>query len=338
LGAVNQTSTANIGRRPLQIARAFARAVRQRVGWDTLGVVFSISLVAAACVALVYLLRDVDIGKVGAALSATPISSVVVAGVLAAASYFTLTFYDFFALRTIGRTHIPYRVAAFTGLLSYTIGHNVGATVFTGGLVRFRIYKTWGLDLIDIARIAFITGLTFWLGNGVALGVGIAYAPEAASAINQLLLWLNRGLAVGTLAAIAGYLLWLMPQPRVIGRNGWKVTLPSAPLTLLQIGIGIADLGFAALAMYVLISAYTPVDLLAAVMAYVLAALLGFASHAPGGLGVIDAAILLALPQVEKEQLLAALLIFRCLYFLAPFCLAVIAFGARELWLSAASR
>ena len=60
---MNRTSTASIGWRPLQIARAFARAVRQRVGRDTLGVVFSISLVAAACVALVHLLRDVDIGK-----------------------------------------------------------------------------------------------------------------------------------------------------------------------------------------------------------------------------------------------------------------------------------
>jgi len=52
--------------------------------------------------------------------------------------------------------------------------------------------------------------------------------------------------------------------------------------------------------------------------------LLGFASHAPGGLGVFDAAILLALPQVGKEQLLAAVVIFRCLYYLVPFCLAVL--------------
>jgi uncharacterized membrane protein YbhN (UPF0104 family) len=93
-----------------------------------------------------------------------------------------------------------------------------------------------------------------------------------------------------------------------------------------------ADLGLAALAMYVLISAYAPVDIVSALVAYVLGALLGFASHAPGNLGVFEAAMLLALPQIEKEQLLASLLIFRCLYFLLPFALAIAAFGAREMW------
>ena len=85
--------------------------------------------------------------------------------------------------------------------------------------------------------------------------------------------------------------------------------------------------------MYVLISAYAPVDLVSATVAYMFGALLGFASHAPGNLGVFDAAMLLALPQVEKEQLLAALLIFRCLYFLIPFALALTLFGVRELGL-----
>jgi uncharacterized membrane protein YbhN (UPF0104 family) len=67
---------------------------------------------------------------------------------------------------------------------------------------------------------------------------------------------------------------------------------------------------------------------------FVFAALLGFVSHAPGSLGVFDAALLVGLPQVGKEQLLAALLIFRLLYFVVPFCLAIAALGLRELWLA----
>src|SRR5262249_55430502 len=149
----------------------------------------------------------------------------------------------------------------------------------------------WGLGLIDIAKIAFMTGLTFWLGNAVALGIGLLCAPEVASAINQLPASINWLVALAALAVIAAYLVWLMPRPRVIGRNGWKVPLPSSSLTLVQIGIGIADLGLSALAMYVLIAAYAPVDLASATVAYVLGALLGFASHAPGNLGVFDAAI-----------------------------------------------
>jgi len=41
------------------------------------------------------------------------------------------------------------------------------------------------------------------------------------------------------------------------------------------------------------------------------ATLLGFASHAPGSLGVFDAAMLVALPQIDKEELVAGLLVFR---------------------------
>jgi glycosyltransferase 2 family protein len=321
----------------MQIAGAVARAVRRRLSWETVGVTLSLAIIAAACFTLFKLLRDVDIGKFADAVYATPAHAVVVAGLLIAASYISLTFYDFFALRTIGQTHIPYRIAALTGFLSYTIGHNLGATAFTGGVVRFRIYRSWGLSLIDVAKVAFVTGLTFWLGNSVVLGVGIAYAPDIAGSINQLPPWVNRTIALAALGAIAVYLIWLLPRPRVIGRDGWTLTLPGARSTLLQIGIGITDLGLAALAMFTLMSAHASVDVVQAVIAFVFSALLGFLSHAPGSLGVFDAAMLIALPQVEKEQLLAALVIFRCLYFIVPFCIAILLFGLRELSVSAKS-
>jgi uncharacterized membrane protein YbhN (UPF0104 family) len=321
----------------MQIAVAVARAVRRRLSWETVGIALSLVIISAACFTLFKLLRDVDIGKFGNAIQATPLHAVAIAALLIAASYACLTFYDFFALRTIGQRHIPYRIAALTGFLSYTIGHNLGATVFTGGVVRFRIYRSWGLTIIDVAKVAFVTGLTFWLGNAFMLGIGVAYAPEVVGSINQLPSWANRAIALAALAAIVAYVLWLLPRPRVIGRNGWTVTLPSARSTLLQIGIGITDLTLAALAMYTLISVHTSVDVAQAVVAFVFSSLLGFLSHAPGSLGVFDAAMLVALPQVQTEQLLAALVIFRTLYFIVPFCIAILLFGLRELLLSTKS-
>jgi uncharacterized membrane protein YbhN (UPF0104 family) len=57
-------------------------------------------------------------------------------------------------------------------------------------------------------------------------------------------------------------------------------------------------------------------------------------SHAPGSLGVLDAAMLAGLQQFEKEQLLASLLIFRALYFVLPFCVAILLLTAREIMLA----
>lgn len=319
----------------MQFAGSVTRAVRRSMNWDTLGVALGIVVLAAACFVLFHLLRDTDVGKVEAALRATPPHTVIAASILVAASYATLTFYDFFALRTTGHWHVPYRVAALTGLLSYTFGHNLGATVLTGGAVRYRIYRGWNLNLIDVSKIAFVTGLTFWLGNAFMLSIGVACAPEAASAIDRLPAWLNRAVALALLAAIAGYVAWLVPVPRTIGSGGWKVTLPSARLTLVQIGIGAADLTLAALAMLVLVSAHATVDAVTLIVTFVFASLLGFVSHAPGSLGVFDAALLFGLSHIEKEQVLAALLIFRFLYYVAPFCLAILVFSIRELRLAA---
>jgi glycosyltransferase 2 family protein len=313
---------------------AIAQAVRARIGWHRVGVVLSLLIIAVASVTLFRLLHDIDIRKVVVAIEATSITTVLAAGVFVAAGYVTLTFYDFFSLRTIGRREVPYRIAALAAFTSYSVGHNLGATVFTGGLIRYRIYSAWGLGVIDIAKIAFVTGLTFWLGNAFVLAVGMAYAPEAASAINQLPPWLNRAIALTGSAVIAGYLLWLLPRPRAVGADQWRITLPNAPLTLVQIGIGILDLGSAALAMYTLLPPLPTVDFITVLVTFVTATLLGFVSHAPGGLGVFDAALLVGLWQYEKEQLLASLLIFRVLYYVMPFATALVILAVRELILS----
>ena len=136
--------------------------------------------------------------------------------------------------------------------------------------------------------------------------------------------------------ASRAYFVWLLTgkNRRELGQNGWKVVLPSARLTLLQILIGVVDLGFCALAMYLLMPMEPYIDFVSLAVVFILATLLGFASHAPGSIGVFDAAMLVALPQFGREQLLATLVVFRILYFLIPFGISIGIMGTRELWLS----
>jgi hypothetical protein len=105
-------------------------------------------------------------------------------------------------------------------------------------------------------------------------------------------------------------------------------------LVLLQIVIGLFDLTAAALAMYVLIPAGMNIDIFRLITVFIAATLLGFASHTPAGIGVFDAAILLGLGGDDKEPLIAALLMFRFLYHLLPFVLALVLFGGVEGWRS----
>ncbi len=314
-------------------AHLIYRYCDEKVGWSRIGFALSITIIAIAVFALYNILRGIDLREVVHALVHIDAHDVMLAGLFVAGGYFTLTFYDLFALRTIGRPDVPYRIAMLGSFTSYSIGHNVGASVFTGGAVRYRVYSAWGLDAIEVAKLCFIAGLTFWLGNATVLGLGIAIVPEAASAINQLPPWFNRGLAIATMIVLGLYVVWIWTGRRTVGRHGWQVTLPGGPLTLLQIVIGIVDLSFCALAMYVLMPDEPHIGFVTLAVVFVSATLLGFASHAPGGIGVFDAAMLVALWQYDKEELLAGLLLFRLLYYVIPFDLSLLILGLREVML-----
>jgi glycosyltransferase 2 family protein len=321
-----------------------AHTLDRKIAYSWIGFALSLVIFVVAVFVLYHILRDIDPDALVAALKATEWGTLIGAGCFVAAGYLTLTFYDLFALRTIGRADVPYRIAALGSFTSYSVGHNVGASVFSGGAVRYRIYSSWGFSVLDVTKICFVAGLTFWLGNVMVLGLGVLYAPAAGRAIDQLPLWLNRGFALVLLALLAAYVAWVWVKPRVIGRSGWRLALPGGPLTLVQIAIGIIDLGCCAAAMYKLMPAWPPgfpsgtLGFVTVAVIFVAATLLGFASHAPGGLGVFDAAMMVALWQFNKEDLLAGLLLFRLLYYIIPFVLSLVILGVRETWLGRAAR
>jgi uncharacterized membrane protein YbhN (UPF0104 family) len=91
--------------------------------------------------------------------------------------------------------------------------------------------------------------------------------------------------------------------------------------------------------MYVLMPDVPYVGFVVVAVIFVSATLLGFASHSPGGLGVFDAAMLYGIlhfdKQMDREDLLAGMLLFRVLYYIAPFVISVILLTFREVVLGA---
>jgi uncharacterized membrane protein YbhN (UPF0104 family) len=307
-----------------------AGAPRTRYSWNWIGFALSATIVGISIYVLVHVLQDLDLARVAANVRTMPAARIGWAVVFIAGAYGTLTCYDLFALRTLGARHVPYRIAAFASFTSYAIGHNIGATAFSGGAIRYRIYSQFGLGVVDVAKVCFLTGLTFWLGNLAVLGSGMAYRPDGPGRILQLPPETVRVIGIVALVLLGGYVAWASRRPRMIGLRSWAVGLPGGLSTLIQIGIGLADLGCSSLAMYSVIPSVGEDQFFTIAVAFVSATLLGFASHAPGSLGVFDAAMLVALPGIPKEELVASLLVFRMLYFMIPFCLALIAMAFWE--------
>jgi glycosyltransferase 2 family protein len=316
-------------RRPLTLDFVKKFAMRGRLK-ALGGAAVSIAIGAAAVFAMTHALKHVRYDEVFAIIRGTDVKVIALSFVAVTASYASITLYDWLALHTMGRKDVPYRIAALASFTSFPIAHGIGAVALISPMIRYRIYSGNGLTAFGVANICFLTGLTFWLGNMTALGFSLLYDPAAISVIDRLSPHVNRMLAFVLLGAVAAFLIWSWLHPRRLGKSRWLVQLPSGPLVLLQILVGLLDLTAAAIAMYMLLPATLEMSLFRLMAVFIAATLFGFASHAPAGLGVFDATILIGLGGENREPLLAALLMFRFLYHFVPLLLAFMLFGCVE--------
>src|SRR3974390_3753646 len=120
----------------LKQPRVGAQDFQKYIGWNRVGMLLSLAIIVVAVVVLVHMLRDIKLDELARAVEATQLRHIAAAAAFVALGYFTLTFYDWFALRTIDRAEIPYRIAALSAFTSYSIGHHIGAQVFTRAVRR----------------------------------------------------------------------------------------------------------------------------------------------------------------------------------------------------------
>jgi uncharacterized membrane protein YbhN (UPF0104 family) len=309
-------------------------ALRSYVGWRWAGALLSMAVAGIALFALANVIRNVHPEDIAGALRQTSTLRAASAFLLVIGSYLSLTAYDLLAVRTIGLNHISYRTAALSSFVSYPIAHGIGAVLPISAAIRYRIYSAHGVSAGDVARICFLTGTTFWLGNLTMLGLSGSCAPLAIGPLAELPRWTSRMLAMTLLLGILVYLGWVGSRARIIGRDKWTIRLPSGRAALVQLAVGIVDLSCAAAAMYMLIPPDMNAELANVAAIFAAAMVLGFVSHMPGGIGAFDATILIGLGGEHDEPLIAALLLFRLFYHVIPFVLALLIYGALEGWRS----
>src|SRR6478752_6672118 len=99
----------------LEAIRRFIAFLRHKQILHKVGVAISITVIGIACYVLYHMLRGIDIAEVLDAIKGTEPSQIGLAALFVALGYFTLTFYDWFAVRAIGRSDMPYRVNALAG-------------------------------------------------------------------------------------------------------------------------------------------------------------------------------------------------------------------------------
>ena len=304
------------------------RAFRGRYAW--IGTAASIIIFAVSLGVLWRLIETVTWAELGAAFTAATPGQLGLALLFVAISYLFLTCYDALALRQLKIT-IPYRTTALASFTSYAVSFTLGFPLLTAGTIRYWIYSSKGLSGAKIAALTVIAGFTFWLGMGVVLGLSLIVEAGQLAALTFTSIRINQGAGLAALVAVVAYLAWVSLKRRSVKVKGWRLELPGASVSLSQMLVGIGDVCAAAATLYVLLPAGLTFGFTTFVAIYVLAAMLGIASNAPGGLGVFEATILLALSSLPRDQVLGSLLLFRVCYYLVPFVIALGMLGAYEI-------
>jgi uncharacterized membrane protein YbhN (UPF0104 family) len=310
-----------------RLARWEETITRRRPQLRRLGFFLSLTIVAVSAIIFIRTLVRIDPRQFAAAFAATSGDQIATAFGLSALSYLTLTGYDGLALRHLS-VRVPYRLTALASFTSYAVSFTLGFPLVTAGAVRYWIYGPVGLSPGRVASLTIVAGLTFWLGMGFILGVGFLFDANAIGEINHFNALFNQAIGLAILAALAAYLFWVarMRRRRPLIFN---FTPPGPLLTLGQMTLGVIDVCSAAGALYVLLPKGHGLGYLTFCTLYSFAAMLGIASHAPGGLGVFEATMINGVGG-ESGPLLASLLLFRAIYNAAPFILAMALLGAYE--------
>jgi phosphatidylglycerol lysyltransferase len=294
-----------------------------------IAVTMVLTLIVLGFAALDSLTREIHYADVRAAVRALSLRQTLLALALTAGSYLALTFYDVLALRVIGRP-LAWRTAALASFTSYTLSHNLGLSLLTGGSARYRIYTAAGLDGIHVARVIALAGATFWAGGLTVAGVALLSHSGSVEIA---------GLTLGAPQAhLAGALILVLMAAAIVAAGlvrrsvslfGLPVPAPNPPQLAGQIGIALIDILCASAALLVLIPGAGPALLPGFVLAYSLAIVAAVLTHVPGGIGVFEAVVLAMVPG-DRATLLAALIAYRLIYYLLPLGVAVVLLAWNE--------
>jgi len=292
-------------------------------------VLLAFALFAGGTYALYRLLEPVNMRDVIAQARAVPTGELLAAFAATFAGYLALIGYDWSALRYLGRK-IPLRVIMVGGFLGYSFGNTIGVSAVSGGAVRFRIYSAFGLNAFEIAAISTFVSLAFGIGI-VIIGMGaLALHPYA---LGNMISWSPDIVRIAA-AAIAFGLLAVMTWVAVSGKSlrirSFEIPAPSVGILYGQLLFTLVDTSMAALTLYVLLPDSAP-DFITFLAIFAAAAMLGVLSHVPGGVGVFESVIIASLPaEVPIEHVAAALLLYRMIFYLVPFALAMVFVALNE--------
>ncbi|MCX6579378.1 MAG: bifunctional lysylphosphatidylglycerol flippase/synthetase MprF [Candidatus Aminicenantes bacterium] len=266
-------------------------------------------------------LEQVHIGRIFAALFFTLMS------------YLALTLNEALLFKHF-KHPLPYRKTALVSFVSTTISHNIGYSVVTGGSLRYRFYSTMDVSTTEISSFIGLHALFFWLGFFLSGGILFIIEPLPIPDAIHLPFTTLLPLAIVFLSAIALFYIAVFTKFS-LKIHTLKVAAPAFNLSTSIILVSAIDWVFSGLALYVLLPPAFEKSVPLFLGIYLLAQIAGVSSQVPGGLGVFETLLLVMIGAgPQSPGVMAALLVFRIVYYWIPLLISAVLLGIEELLLT----
>ncbi len=293
-------------------------------------------------------LKGVTWAEVQQGFEGLPTYHILFALFLTALNYVILTGYDWIAIRHLKKV-LPFRKMMAGAIVGYSAG-NVLGWLFGGNIVRYRMYSKWGFTALEIIALVSILSITFWLGLFLLAGIAFLVLPvHLPDDVLEMLtfeskLWGHISLSqqllgIIFLVCVGIYLVACLTIRRPIRFRDFSVALPPFRLSAMQLVVSAGDFLLATTTLYVLlppdIVGPDKINFSTVLIAYLTAQICAVLTHVPGGYGLLEAILLTFLEgpgNSNKGPVLCAVILFRIIYYLVPFAIAVVIFSINEYW------
>jgi phosphatidylglycerol lysyltransferase len=223
--------------------------------------------------------------------------------------------------------------------VGWTSLKSIGLSVLTGTAVRLRAYARYGADVAEVAQTTASVTLTTTLGLLAAGALALAGVMPATGVIGAIM----RPTAIVCALLVLGYLAWSVSGTRdAVGGSTWHIVRPSPAVAARQIFLSVVDWVLTGTVLFVLVPASSAIAYGSLLRAYMVAQMAGVTSHVPAGAGVFEIVLPSVLaqgaPSTERAGLVAALVMFRIVYYLIPLCGAIAVARSAEVLAPEAAR
>ena len=267
---------------------------------------------------------------IGSKLADIPTQGYVLAGISTLIAYAALAWYDRIALIHLKRERgISWLYVSVCSFVTYALSHNIGATVFSGGMVRFRAYTAKGLSVGEVAVLVALCSYTFAFGTIILLALVLIGEPHILAPLGSI----SPHFAIGeTMARVIGFVLlglcalytlgsWLQLPP--LRFRSFELMYPRLGVVARQyIAAPLELIGAAGIIYFALPEQGNP-GFFIVLGAFLLSFSAGLLSQVPGGVGVMEAVFLAVMPGMPATAVFAALLVWRLFYLIIPLAMSV---------------